>query len=276
MPAIYSNIKNKLWKSNLKFKSSSLFFQREGLLFSYKGETRKDWLHELLLDVHREYQTNVTGGLMTYKVFVQQFIDGHYYTKCASCEDKNAHRKALGLVNLLLTERQKLAMDFFNINVPNEVDLDDVVNALYHGSSISARPNNRRVLPLDMDCKLQEEDMLLLADCANKTKLFKDTHVTAAMMSDLMQGKLAVPLVASNLSGIVYLFDELSKLDVVTKRWQAVLEHDASILLQKGGKPQKATNYSSALNRAKANPGFNNKADIDVLICHFQGKYNQK
>ena len=95
-------------------------------------------------------------------------------------------------------------------------------------------------------------------------------------MYDLMNDRLAAPLVADNLPGIVYLFDELSKLKVITGRWQSALEHDASILQQSTGKPQKATNLSSALNRTRANPVFEHRKEIDALISYFRLKYPKR
>ena len=239
-------------------------------------------LTNLLREAYKEYQINVIGGRISYEVFLQQFIDGHHHIRSFGIRIRNNHRKALGLVRILLEKRTDLVAKFFTLEVLSDRDIEKLIESLYHDEktafqSISTRSATKTIAsPPTLCCRLTESDMVLLADCANAAHLFNSDKITAEMMYDLMNDRLAAPLVADNLPGIVYLFDELSKLKVITGRWQSALEHDASILQQSTGKPQKATNLSSALNRTRANPVFEHRKEIDALISYFRLKYPKR
>lgn len=218
---------------------------------------------------------------MSYEVFLQQFIDGHHYIRSVGVKARNNHRKALGLIRIMFGKRKDLVTRFFTRDVLSDWDIEKLAESFYHGetnvhqSQVISAGNTAKItssIPT-LCCRLSETDMNLLADCANAAHLFNTEKVTAEIMYDLMNDRLAVPLEANNLPGIVYLFDELSKLKVINGRWQSALEYDASILQQSTGKPQKATSLSSALNRTRVNPAFKYRKEIDMLINHLKAKY---
>ena len=105
--------------------------------------------------------------------------------------------------------------------------------------------------------------------------IFIPTNLFILLLPILLSGHgtLATPLVAANLMRIAYFFDGLSAMDLISHRWQTVLERNGSILLQGKNRPQTRTNFSSALNRAKSYDIFSYKTDMDILLKHIQEKY---
>ncbi len=237
-------------------------------------------LRQLLLEAHREYQEYVATGVMTPRVFAVQFLDGHHYAGDGDASDKNLHRKALGAVGILLSERADLVKRFFSMPSLEDRDIDRMIVLVYteRRENEATNPGTSGTAPIkrirepELSCAIQSEDMPLLADCANDAGFFQE-EVTAQEMNDLMHGTLNAPLAAGNLMGIAYFFDRLSAMNLVSRRWQTVLERNGSILLQGKGKPQSRSNYSSALNRARCSGIFSHKDDIDILMRHIREKY---
>lgn len=221
-------------------------------------------------------------GVMTPRVFAVQFLDGHHYAGDGNASDKNLHRKALGAVGILLLERADLVKRFFSGPSLEDRDIDRMIVLIYTERRDDEMPNPgtsktvsiKRIRDVKLSCAIRSEDMSLLADCANGAGFFRE-KVTAGEMDGLMHGTLKIPLVAANLMGIAYFFDSLSAMNLISRRWQTVLERNGSILLHGKDKPQSRSNYSSALNRARGNGVFNHKDDIDILMRHIREKYLQ-
>ncbi|MCF0254694.1 MAG: hypothetical protein HUK10_00180 [Bacteroides heparinolyticus] len=220
---------------------------------------------------------------MTPRVFALQFLDGHHYAGGRNATGKNIHRKTLGAVRILLLERTDLVERFFSKPSLEASEIDTVIFLVYteRHDDEKQHPGSfktafaKRVQELKLSCALQTEDMSLLADCANDAGFFQK-KITIQEMNDLMHGTLTTPLVAANLMGIAYFFDCLSAMNLISHRWQTVLERNGSILLQGKNKPQSRSNFSSALNRARSNGVFNHKNDIDILMKHIHEKYAKK
>lgn len=236
-----------------------------------------------MLEAHREFQNYVTTSVMSPRVFALQFLAGHHYTDEKNASDKNLHRKALGAVRILLLERTDLVERFFSKPSLEASEIDTLIFLVYterrgdkkqHQDSFNTA-STRQVRELKFSCALQAEDMSLLADCANDAGFFQK-KITIPEMDGLMRGTLTTPLVAANLMGIAYFFDCLSAMNLISHRWQTVLERNGSILLQGKDKPQSRSNFSSALNRARSNGIFNYKNDIDILMKHIREKYTEK
>jgi hypothetical protein len=259
-----------------------LFFTRgEFPSRSVNRDAGLDHLRQLLLEAHREYQDYVVTGAMSPRVFAVQFLAGHHhYGEAGTADEKNLHRKALGAVGILLLERADLVKQFFSKLSLEGHDIDKIIVLVYterrDDELTESYPEKtaptKRVQEMKLSCTIRTEDMPLLADCANEAGFFHK-KVTAQEMNDLVQGTLTTPLVAANLMGIAYFFDCLSAMDLISHRWQTVLEHNGSILLQGKNKPQSRSNYSSALNRARSNGFFSYKNDIDILMTHIRKKY---
>lgn len=113
--------------------------------------------------------------------------------------------------------------------------------------------------------------MVLLSDCANDASFFRD-KIDSATISDLLYCKLSTPLVAENIMGLTYFFDQLSAMHLIGRNWQTVLERYGIILLQDGEKPQSHTNFSSALSRAKLSLCFKGVDIIDATLAHIRKK----
>lgn len=189
----------------------------------------------------------------------------------------------MGAVRILLLERTDLVERFFSRPSLEASEIDTLIFLVYterrddkkqHQDSFKTA-SARQVRELKLSCALQTEDMPLLADCANDAGFFQK-KITILEMDGLMHGTLTTPLVAANLMGIAYFFDCLSAMDLISRRWQTVLERNGSILLQGKDKPQSRSNFSSALNRARSNGIFNHKNDIDILMKHIREKYTKK
>lgn len=113
--------------------------------------------------------------------------------------------------------------------------------------------------------------MILLAECANHAAFFRN-NIDAAIISGLLHCNLSISLVAENIMGIAYFFDQLSAMHFIKRNWQTVLEHCVTILLQDGDKPQRHTNYASALSRAKRSGCFRGVDIIDATLAHIRKK----
>lgn len=208
---------------------------------------------------------------MTLRVFALQFLDGHHYAEDEDAAGKNIHRKALGAIGILLLERTDLVKQFFtrpSLEVP---DMDKVIYLVYterrdDGKQNPGRSVKQRAIP-SLNCRIKEEDMILLAECANHAAFFKDM-IDSATISDLLHCRLSVPLVADNLMGFAYFFDQLSAMHLVGRNWQTTLERCGAILLQGGEKPQRHENYASALSRARRSGCFRGVDVIDATLAH--------
>lgn len=213
-------------------------------------------------------------------MFALQFLDGHHYAEDNNAADKNIHRKALGAIGILLLERTDLVKRFFTRSSLEAPDIDKVIFLVYTERSDTEKQNSEtlkavsinRMQEQKLSCAIRAEDMPLLADCANDASFFWK-KITVQEMNGLMHGILTTPLVAANLMGITYFFDCLSAMNLISRCWQTVLERSGSILLQGKNKPQKRSNFSSALNRARSNGVFSYKEDIDILMKHIREKY---
>ena len=217
---------------------------------------------------------------MTLRVFALQFLDGHHYVDDGNAVAKNIHRKALGVIGILLSERTDLVKRFFSRPSLKAPDIDKVIFLVYTERRDDEKQNPgtpgiasvNRVREQKLSCAIRAEDMPLLTDCVNDAGFFQK-KITVQEMNNLMHGTLTTPLVAVNLMGFAYFFDCLSAMNIVSRCWQTVLERSGSILLQGKNKPQKRSNFSSALNRARSNGIFSYKEDIDILMKHIREKY---
>lgn len=233
-------------------------------------------LRRLLPEMHREYHNNVSMGRMCYEVFAQQFVDGRLYIESNNATERNNHNKAIRLVEKLLTSYRELAEDFFQIPTPTNADVERLIASLFQGRSffpeetfLQRRINKERKPSLR--CKIADNAMPVLADCAVDACLFKE-EVTPVIIRDLLHDRITEPLTADNIQGVAYLFHLLYKAGFIQSKWQNVLERDRSIL-KRNGEPQKASDYSSALRRAKSG-GFDYKPIIDAAMELIQRKYS--
>lgn len=144
---------------------------------------------------------------MTLRVFALQFLDGHHYAEDENAAYKNIHRKALGAIGILLLERTDLVKRFFTRSSLEDPDIDKVIFLVYTERCDNEKQNpgrciksvKQRAIP-SLNCRIKEEDMILLAECANHAAFFKDM-IDSATISDLLHCRLSVPLVADNLMG---------------------------------------------------------------------------
>lgn len=228
-----------------------------------------------MLEAHREYHDYVATGVMTLRVFALQFLDGHHYADDGNADNRNLHRKALGIVGILLSERTDLVELFFSKTSLETSDVDRMIFLVYtegreEGIALRNIHNTTNAAP-SLSCRVKEDDWVLLAECANHASFFKDT-IDAATIGDLLHCRLSAPLVADNLMGVAYFFDQLNAMHLVSRNWQTVLERCGAILLQGEDKPQSHANYASALSRAKRSGCFRGVDVIEATLAHIRKK----
>lgn len=207
-----------------------------------------------------------------------QFLDGHHYTDSRNAANKNIHRKVMGAIGILLLERIDLVKQFFSKPSLEAEDIDEIIVLVYTEQRYDDRSNvGTRIIKMErsstisLNCRIKKEDMILLADCANDAAFFRN-KIDSAIISDLLHCTLSTPLVAENIMGLAYFFDQLCAMHLIGRNWQTVLDRCGIILLQDGGKPQSHTNFSSALNRAKHNLCFKGVDMIDATFAHIKKK----
>lgn len=208
-----------------------------------------------------------------------QFLNGHHYVDAGTAADKNLHRKALGAVGILLLERTDLVKQFFSKPSLETADVDKMIALVYtecRDNETSGRDTHKKTvlkvaIAPSLNCRVKEEDMVLLAECANQASFFKEI-VNAATISDLLHCRLATPLVADNLMGFAYFLDRLSAMHLVGRNWQTTLERCGFILQQGENKPQGHASYASALSRARRSGCFRGVDVIDATIAHISKK----
>lgn len=208
-----------------------------------------------------------------------QFLDGHHYADVGTAAEKNLHRKALGAVSILLLERTDLVKQFFSKPSLGATDVNKMIALVYTGcrdNETSYREIHKKTVlnaatVPSLNCRVKEEDMVLLAECANQASFFKEI-IDAATISDLLYCRLAVPLVAGNLMGIAYFLDRLSAMHLIGRNWQTTLERCGAILQQGKNKTQSHASYASALSRARRSGCFKGVDAIDATLAHISKK----
>lgn len=107
-----------------------------------------------------------------------QFLDGHHYADDGNADGRNLHRKALGVVGILLTERTDLVGQFFSRTSLEAPDVDEMIALVYterrYGEALNPKSRKRasgrhNAVP-SLNCRIKEEDMVLLAECANHAR----------------------------------------------------------------------------------------------------------
>mgnify|MGYP007050306498 FL=1 len=104
-----------------------------------------------------------------------------------------------------------------------------------------------------MGCCLDDDQLSLIADCANEARVFVEV-LDASILRSLLEGKLAVPLRSRNNRMLSYFFDQLCRHGLILPHWQNLLEQAGSILGPKDNKPLRHEQFSNALTHARNTP----------------------
>ena len=223
------------------------------------GSERNE-LFTLLKEASFTYRKEVLGEGKLYELYVEDFLNGHYYSDHRDAAGKNGHRKNIGIVRGLLTKRKDLVEQFFSngLLAPDRMDeLLRLFNTTQAPSGPKEEPDKPRPetnLPaLSLGSFLNDNQLSLIVHCANEAQLFT-TPVDTGILRSLLEGTLHRPLKSANNRLVAFFFDRLCHHRLILSRWEHLLEQAGSILGSKDGRPLKHGQYSSALSLAKSNP----------------------
>lgn len=217
-------------------------------------------LNSLLREAVTMYKSEVVTGGKLYKLFAEDFLNSHHHTDRRDAAGLNEHRKNLGILKGILFTRKDLLVQFSEVGTPDDATLKDLLHLYYTTEappgqeadaavSIPSKQNHS----LSLGCCLDNDQLSLIADCANEARVFVEV-LDASILRSLLDGKLLVPLRSRNNRMLAYLFDQLCRHGLILPRWQNLLEQAGSILGPKGNKPLRHEQFSNALTHAKNTP----------------------
>lgn len=217
------------------------------------------------------YQSEVATGRKLYKLFALDFLNSHHHTDRRDAAGLNEHRKNLGILKGILFARKDLLVRFSELGMPDDALLQDLLHLYYTteappGQEVAATVSSaaKQNRSLSLSCCLDDDQLSLIADCANEARVFVEV-LDASILRSLLEGKLTVPLTSRNNRMLAYLFDQLCRHGLILPRWQNLLEQAGSILSPKGNKPLKHEQFSNALTHARSTPNSMQKKIRDCI-----------
>ena len=225
------------------------------------GQVSQSDLNSLLREVITSYKAEVVAGGKLHELFAMDFLNSHHHTDRRDAAGLNEHRKNLGILKSLLFTRKDLLLRFSAAEAQDDTLLKDLLHLYY--TTEAPPPKQEADTPLSstakqnhslsLGCCLDDDQLSLIADCANEARMFVE-ELDASMLRSLLEGKLTVPLRSRNNRMLAYFFDQLCRHGLILPRWQNLLEQAGSILGPKGNKPLKHEQYSNALTHARNTP----------------------
>ena len=218
------------------------------------------------------YQSEVLTGKKLYKLFALDFLNSHHHTDRRDAAGLNEHRKNLGILKGILFTRKDLLVRFSEMDSPDDALLKDLLHLYYTteapppGQEVAATVSSaaKQNRSLSLGCCLDDDQLSLIADCANEARVFVEVLDTS-MLRSLLEGKLAVPLTSRNNRMLAYLFDQLCRHGLILPRWQNLLGQAGSILSPKDNRPLKHEQLSNALTHARSTPNSMQKKIRDCV-----------
>lgn len=217
------------------------------------------------------YKAEVVAGGKLHELFAMDFLNSHHHTDRRDASGLNEHRKNLGILKGILFTRKDLLVRFSEMDSPDDALLKDLLHLYYtteapppgqeaDATSSTSKQNHS----LSLGCCLDDDQLSLIADCANEARVFVEV-IDAPMLRSLLEGKLTVPLTSRNNRMLAYLFDQLCRHGLILPRWQNLLEQAGSILGPKGNKPLRHDQFSNALTHARNSPNSMQKKIRDCV-----------
>lgn len=189
------------------------------------------------------------------------FLNSHHYTDRRDAEGLNEHRKNLGILKEILSTRKDILVRFSEMGKPDDDLLKEMLHLYYTteapppGQEACATMSSTTLQnhSLSLGCCLDDNQLSLIADCANEARVFVEL-LDASILRSLLEGKLTIPLTSRNNRMLAYLFDLLCQHGFILPRWQNLLEQAGSILSPKGNIPLRHEQFSNALTHARNTP----------------------
>lgn len=225
----------------------------------------------MLREVLTLYKAEVVAGGKLHELFAMDFLNSHHHTDRRDAAGLNEHRKNLGILKGILFTRKDLLVRFSEMDSPDDALLKDLLHLYYtteapppgqeaDATSSTSKQNHS----LSLGCCLDDDQLSLIADCANEARVFVEV-IDAPMLRSLLEGKLTVPLTSRNNRMLAYLFDQLCRHGLILPRWQNLLEQAGNILGPKGNKPLRHDQFSNALTHARNSPNSMQKKIRDCV-----------
>ena len=204
----------------------------------------------MLREVLTSYKAEVVVGGKLHELFAMDFLNSHHHTDRRDAAGLNEHRKNLGILRGLLFTRKDLLLRFSGAETQDDTLLKDLLHLYYTteapppkqeaGMSSAAKQNRS----LSLGCCLDDDQLSLIADCANEARVFVE----------VLDNRM-----------LAYLFDQLCRHGLILPRWQNLLEQAGSIRSPKGNKPLRHDQFSNALTHARSTPNSMQKKIRDCV-----------
>lgn len=236
------------------------------------GGSHKE-LYRLIRKAFTAYKTEVVANGTLYHVYVMEFLNSNQYADRTDAASLNEHQLNYGIVSYILNHRKDLVSEMFEGDELSDLRIEELIHfyrTTYSAASPSEEPAGTNPLPhcKSFECYFSDEQMNLIVQCVNEAHLFGET-VDAETMHSLFHGKLQKPLKSHNNRRIAFFFDRLCHYQLITGKWQSILEENKAIVCPKGGRCLRDTDFSSALNRSKSHPD-NVQVMINEMVKHIQ------
>ena len=216
-------------------------------------------LNGLLKELLALYHIDVLKGGKRHKLFAMDFLNSHHHTDRRDAAGMNEHRKNLGILRNLLGTREDLLVRFATAHALDDNSIKDMLHLYYtadapppgQGKPVPGTSPARHNESLSLGCCLDDDQLSLIADCANEARVFVET-VDAGTLRSLLEGKLTAPLHSRNNRCLAFFFDQLCQNGAILPQWQRLLENAGSILGPRDGEPMRHEQFSNALTHAKS------------------------
>ena len=148
----------------------------------------------------------MAGGKL-HELFAMDFLNSHHHTDRRDAAGLNEHRKNLGILRGLLFTRKDLLLRFSAAEAQDDTLLKDLLHLYY--TTEAPPPKQEADTPLSsttkqnhslsLGCCLDDDQLSLIADCANEARAFVE-ELDASMLRSLLEGKLTVPCSPTSLT----------------------------------------------------------------------------
>ena len=138
-----------------------------------------------------KYQAEVVAGGKLYKLFAMDFLNSHHHIDRLDAAGLNEHRKNLGILRGILFARKDLLVRFSEMGKPDDGLTKDLLHLYYTTEAPPPGCETGAAMPsathpnhsLSLGCCLDDDQLSLIADCANEARVFVETIDADARLS---------------------------------------------------------------------------------------------
>ena len=220
---------------------------------SKKREFPEDELWELCQAAYAQYQIEIVNGRKKYHRYVSDFLSFHIPIESTDITDRRIHSRNLSTMAALFTERQDLVNSYFtrpNFDFENFTNLIEELNC--EGDSLPRSFQFNEVVNY-MECPSSErlaclstEQVFYLTEFFNSNDFFSK-KLTFEETANFFECCLQQPLQSLNNSRIAMFLFCLRDQQILSFKWQKLIQDNKLILSSSNGQPLKTSNISNAL-----------------------------